>query len=64
VIDRLATAQTGTPAERRAAAIRLLATIVGAVVMSRAVGEAALGDEILAACRERPAASRDRTRSK
>jgi TetR/AcrR family transcriptional regulator, transcriptional repressor for nem operon len=55
LIDRLAAAQTGAPAERRAAAIRLLATIVGAVVMSRAVGEADLGDEILAASRERPA---------
>ena len=62
VIDKLAAGQSGSPAERRSKAIRLLATLVGAIVMSRAVGDEALGDEILATCREKlsPPAQRSR----
>jgi TetR/AcrR family transcriptional repressor of nem operon len=62
VIDMLAAAQTGSPAERRSEAIRLLATIVGAIVMARSVGTDKLGDEILTACRERLTAGKRRSR--
>jgi TetR/AcrR family transcriptional repressor of nem operon len=62
LIDMLAAAQTGRPAERRAKAIRLLASLVGAVVIARAVGDDKLGGEVLEACRETAAAPRQRRR--
>ncbi|MBZ0208208.1 MAG: TetR/AcrR family transcriptional regulator [Hyphomicrobium sp.] len=51
-IDKLAAGLSGTPAERRVKAIRTLATLVGAVVIARAVGEGALSEEVLASNRE------------
>ena len=51
-IDKLAAGLSGTPAERRAKAIRTLASLVGAVVIARAVGDGALSEEVLAANRE------------
>ena len=39
-------------AAARAAAIRRLATMVGAVIVARGVGPGALGEEVLAACAE------------
>ncbi len=51
-IDKLAAGLSGTPAERRAKAIRTLTSLVGAVVIARAVGDGALSEEVLAANRE------------
>jgi TetR/AcrR family transcriptional regulator, transcriptional repressor for nem operon len=52
VLDKLSEGMTGTSAERRANAIRLVAMTVGAMVISRAVGDARLGEEFLSACRD------------
>ena len=51
-VDKLSAGLSGTPAERRAKAIRTLATLVGAVVIARAVGDGALSEEVLTANRE------------
>jgi TetR/AcrR family transcriptional repressor of nem operon len=51
-IDKLATGLKGDGAERRAKAARLLATLVGAVVVARASGDDRLAAEVLSACRE------------
>ena len=61
-IDKLSAGLSGTPAERRAKAIRTLATLVGAVVMARAVGDGALSEEVLRANREALAAAGPRKR--
>ena len=52
ILEKLSAGLDGTPSERRAKAIRLMARLVGAVVIARAVGNAALGEEVLSACRE------------
>jgi TetR/AcrR family transcriptional repressor of nem operon len=54
--------QSRTPAERRAKAIRTLATLVGAVVIARAVGDGALSEEVLTANREALAVAGPRKR--
>ena len=54
LLDKLSEGVTGTSAERRANAIRLVAMIVGAVVISRAVGGSRLSEEFLSACRDAP----------
>jgi TetR/AcrR family transcriptional repressor of nem operon len=54
----------GGGAKGRQAAIRLLSGWVGALLLSRAVGDSALGDEILAAARGEGASSRPRARRK
>jgi TetR/AcrR family transcriptional repressor of nem operon len=51
-LDKLATGLKGEDAERRAKAARLFATLVGAVVIARAVGDDRLAAEVLSACRE------------
>jgi TetR/AcrR family transcriptional repressor of nem operon len=51
MIKRLATGSHGGDTPDRAKAIRCLATLVGAVVIARAVGRSPLRDEILAACK-------------
>ncbi len=51
-IDALSNGLEGRPAERKARATRLLATLVGAVVIARAVGDDRLGADVLKACRE------------
>ncbi len=51
-IDKLATAFDGSAAERQAKAASAFATLVGAVVIARAVGEGKLASEVLSACRE------------
>ena len=51
MIKRLAIGSHGGDAADRAKAIRCLATLVGAVVIARAVGRGPLRDEILAACK-------------
>jgi len=51
MIKRLATSFHGGDALDRAKAIRCLATLVGAVVIARAVGRGPLRDEIMAACK-------------
>ena len=61
-IDKLAAGLSGTPAERRAKAIRTLASLVGAVVIARAVGDGALSEEVLAANREAVAVAGARKR--
>ena len=61
-IDKLAAGLSGTPAERRAKAIRTLASLVGAVVIARAVGDGALSEEVLAANREALAVAGPRKR--
>jgi TetR/AcrR family transcriptional repressor of nem operon len=61
-IDKLSAGLSGTPAERRAKAIRTLAAMVGAVVIARAVGDGALSEEVLTANREALAAARPRKR--
>jgi TetR/AcrR family transcriptional repressor of nem operon len=60
VLDTLADAipVPGGPEERRKQAIRLFASLVGAMVAARAVDDPALSDEILAAVREAVAGGR------
>jgi len=62
-IDKLSAGLSGTPVERRAKAIRILATLVGAVVIARAVGDGALSEEVLRANREALAVPGPRKRS-
>jgi len=59
-IEKLATAFDGSATERQAKAASTFATLVGAVVIARAVGESKLAGEVLSACREalEPAAVR------
>lgn len=52
ILDKLSAGLTGSASERRAKAMRLLAMLVGAVVIARAVGDDRLGEEVLSACRE------------
>jgi TetR/AcrR family transcriptional regulator, transcriptional repressor for nem operon len=54
IVDRLTEALGQTSPEPREAALRLLSSIVGAIVISRAVGEGSLQDEIIAAVRTDP----------
>jgi len=61
-IDKLSAGLSGTPAERRAKAIRTVASLVGAVVIARAVGDGALSEEVLAANREGLGVARPRKR--
>jgi TetR/AcrR family transcriptional repressor of nem operon len=61
-IDKLAAGLSGTPGERRAKAIRTLASLVGAVVIARAVGDGALSEEVLTANREAVAVAGARKR--
>ena len=61
-IDKLAAGLSGTPAERRAKAIRTLTSLVGAVVIARAVGDGALSEEVLTANREALAVAGPRKR--
>lgn len=61
-IDKLSAGLSGTPAERRARAIRTLTTLVGAVVIARAVGDGALSEEVLTANREALAVAGPRKR--
>lgn len=61
-LDKLAAGLTGSPAERRAKALGLLVTLVGSVVVARAVGEGPLSEEVLAAGRETVARSLRRKR--
>jgi TetR/AcrR family transcriptional repressor of nem operon len=51
-IDTLATGLEGGAAERKAKAMRLLAMLVGAVVIARAAGDGRIGVDVLKACRE------------
>lgn len=51
-IAELSGGLNGTAAERRENAIRLMAMLVGAVVIARAVRDQRLRDEILSACRQ------------
>jgi len=51
LVDILAASVPGTKAARRRRALAAMAQMVGAVVLSRAVDDAALSDEILAAAR-------------
>lgn len=62
LIDKLSAGLSGTPAERRAKAIRTLATLVGTVVIARAVGDGALSEEVLTANREALAVAGPRKR--
>jgi TetR/AcrR family transcriptional repressor of nem operon len=62
LLDTLSAGLTGTASERRAKAIRLLAMLVGAVVIARAVGDNRLGEEVLSACRETPGSPSHRKR--
>jgi TetR/AcrR family transcriptional repressor of nem operon len=62
MIDKLSAGLSGTPAERRSKAIRTLATLVGAVVIARAVGDGALSEEVLTANREALAVAGSRKR--
>jgi TetR/AcrR family transcriptional repressor of nem operon len=59
-IDKLSAGLSGTPAERRAKAVRILASLVGAVVIARAVGDSALSEEVLTANREALSVARKR----
>ena len=53
LLDTLTEAVAGhTPAERRRKAIATMSELVGAIILSRAVGDAALSDEILEATRQ------------
>jgi TetR/AcrR family transcriptional repressor of nem operon len=61
-IDKLSAGLSGTPAERRAKAIRTFAALVGAVVIARAVGDGALSEEVLTANREALAVAGPRKR--
>lgn len=51
-IGKLSAGIGGAEAERQAKAARLLATLVGAVVIARAAGGGKVAGEVLAACRE------------
>lgn len=51
-LDLLASGLEGDASERRTKAMRLLATLVGAVVVARAVGDSRIGAEVLKACRD------------
>jgi hypothetical protein len=51
VVDDLAKAEDGTAEDRRAAAIRKIAMLAGAVMIARASVDKMAG-EVLAACRE------------
>lgn len=51
LIEKFSAAQTGTPADRRANAVKLFITLVGSVVIARAVGSGELREEILFAGR-------------
>jgi TetR/AcrR family transcriptional repressor of nem operon len=62
-IDKLSAGLSGSPAERRLKAVRMLASLVGAVVIARAVGDGALSEEVLAANREALGVSAPRRRS-
>jgi TetR/AcrR family transcriptional repressor of nem operon len=61
-IDKLSAGLSGTPAGRRTKAIRMFASLVGAVVIARAVGDGALSEEVLATSREALGASVGRKR--
>lgn len=61
-IDKLSAGLSGPPAERRSKAIRLFTSLVGAVVIARAVGDCELRKEVLAASREALGASVGRKR--
>ena len=52
MLAELSAGLNGGPAERREKAMRLLAMLVGALVIARAVGDQRLGNEILSACRQ------------
>lgn len=52
MLAELSAGLNGSAAERREQAMRLLAMLVGAVVIARAVGDQRLGNEILSACRQ------------
>lgn len=52
MIDKLSAGFSGTPSQRRSKAIQMFASLVGTVVIARAVGDGALSEEVLAASRE------------
>ncbi len=60
LLEKLSAGLDGSAAERRAKAIRLVATLVGAVVIARAVGDDRLSEEVLSACREELGSPRPR----
>jgi TetR/AcrR family transcriptional repressor of nem operon len=51
-IDTLSAGLEGGPGERKAKVMRLLAMLVGAVVIARSVGDDRLGADVLKACRD------------
>jgi TetR/AcrR family transcriptional regulator, transcriptional repressor for nem operon len=51
-IDKLSAGLRGTPSERRTKAIQMFISLVGAVVIARAVGDSELREEVLGASRE------------
>lgn len=51
-IDKFSAGLRGTPSERRTKAIQMFITLVGAVVVARAVGDCELREEVLATSRE------------
>ena len=52
LLGKLSAGRNGSAAERRSHALRILATLVGAIVIARAVGDDRLSEEVLSACRE------------
>lgn len=62
-IDKLSGGLRGSPAERRTKAIQMFASLVGAVVIARAVGDNSFGEEVLTTCRKDAGVSAARKRS-
>lgn len=52
LLAELSAGLSGGPAQRREKAMRLLAMLVGAVIIARAVSDQRLGNEILSSCRK------------